>query len=224
MKRMFTIATMLIGMVICASAQYITNVSPRDGVIYLSNGTTVSYETVAAQMAAQGLRADQLRPGETLQFGAMRQQAENYKKEVERRGLNNPVDIYGGVYGVGVGVGVGMVPMIPMIGTNGKSFSIGNEHWGFSTSSSNWGGYKTSSTGLRIGSFQVGGSTSGFVGFDNNSPSYTNQKKANAKAAAVRYIAPRSNSKVSGNSLSTRTTTTSSTTVKSDTIDDVFGF
>ena len=203
--------------VVCASAQYITKISERDGVIYLSNGATVSYEAVAAQMAAQGIRADQLRPGETLQFGAIRQQAENYKREVERRGYNTPANIYGNVYGVGVGVG-----MVPVFGTNGKSFSIGNNHWGFSTSTSNWGGYKTSSTGLRIGSFQIGGSTSGFVGLD--SPSYNNQKKADAKAAAKRYNTTRSNSKVSGNSRSTRTTTTSSTAVKSDTIDDVFGF
>jgi hypothetical protein len=214
-KRMFV--TMLISMVVMmCNAQYITKISERDGVIYLSNGATVSYETVAAQMAAQGLRADQLRPGETLQFGAMRQNAENYTKEIERRGYNTPANIYGSVYGVGVYGGV-----MPVFGTNGKSFSIGNQHWGFSTSTSNWGGYKTSSTGLRIGSFQVGGSTSGFVGLD--SPSYTNQKN-NAKKAAARYNTTRSNSKVSGNSRSTRTTTTSNTAVKSDTIDDVFGF
>lgn len=208
MKRMFVMVTMLI-CVVMLKAQYITNVSPRDGLIYLSNGTAISYETVAAQMAAQGLRADLLSPGETLQFGAMRLQAENYRREIERRGLNNPVNLYG----VGIGVGV-----MPVFGTNGKSFSIGNNHWGFSTSSSNWGGYKTSSTGLRIGSFQIGGSTSGFVGLD--SPSYTNQKNNAKKAAAKRYY----NNNSTGNSRSTRTTTTSSTTVKSDTIDDVFGF
>lgn len=216
MKRTLVMMFMLIS-VVCASAQYITNVSPRDGVIYMSDGSVVSYEAVATQMAAQGLRADLLRSGETLQFGAARMAAENYKREVERRGYNTPANIYGNVYGVGVYGGV-----MPVFGTNGKSFSIGNNHWGFSTSSSNWGGYKTSSTGLRIGSFQIGGSTSGFVGLD--SPSYKNQKKADAKAAAKRYNTTRSNSKVSGNSRSTRTTTTSSTTVKSDTIDDVFGF
>lgn len=211
---MFVMVTMLI-CVVCASAQYITNVSPRDGVIYMSDGSVVSYEAVATQMAAQGLRADLLSPGETIQFGAMRQQAENYTREMERRGYNTPANIYGGVYG-GIGVYGGVMPVF---GTSGKSFSIGNEHWGFSTSSSNWGGYKTSSTGLRIGSFQIGGSTSGFVGLD--SPSYNNQKKTAAKKAAARYSATR-NSKVSGNSRSTRTTTTNTTTV-TDTIDDVFG-
>lgn len=213
MKRTMMFVVMLVGMVICASAQYITKISPRDGVIYMSNGATVSYEAVAAQMAAQGLRADQLRPGETLQYGAARMATENYTREVERRGMNTPANIYGGMYG-GMYGGV-----MPVLGTSGSSFSIGNEHWGFSTSSSNWGGYKTSSTGLRIGSFQVGGSTSGYVG----DSSYTARKKADAKTAAARYSATRSNNnKVSGNSSSTRTTTTN-TSKSTNEVDDMFG-
>ena len=158
MKRMFLMLTMLLGVVMAANAQYITNISPRDGFVYFSDGSAVSYDLVSTEMARRGLSIGHLRTGETLEGGMRRLAADQYRKEIERRGLNTPPAYSPYDYGYGYGAGV----VAPMFGGGGFSFSIGNGKWGVSSSSSNYGGYQMKSGGIRIGNFHIGGSSSGY--------------------------------------------------------------
>ena len=116
---------------------------------------------------------------------------------------------YGGGYYGGAYYGGAVAPVAPVYGGGSSSFSIGNDHWGFSTSSSNYGGYKSSSTGVRIGSFHIGTSNSGYSqptmatpSYTRSSASYEAQKKSDAKAAAKRYSAMKKNNDAGRNAAS----------------------
>lgn len=201
MKKMMFIFVMLVMVAMSANAQRIAEQRYENGVAvaYLENGQRVNMSD---------LPAARYRNGETIQQGIARTQYEDASAYAARFRVNNS---YGyGMYGAG---------MYPVYGGSGSTFSIGNEHWGFSTGSSEFGGYKTSGTGIRIGSFHIGTSKSGYTQPSyNNGTSYeaaptASQKKAAAKAAAKRYSQMRaagvtSNGNTNSNSNSNVTTST----------------
>ena len=168
MKKMMFIFVMLVMVVMNASAQRIAEQRYENGVAvaYLENGQRVNMSD---------LPAARYRNGETIQQGIARTQYEDASAYAARFRVttnNYGYGMYGGYY--------------PVYGGSGSSFSIGNEHWGFSTGSSEFGGYKTSRTGVRIGGFHIGTSNSGYTR-SSSTASYEAQKKADAKVAAKRY-------------------------------------
>lgn len=164
MKKMIFFV-MMVMVAIVANAQVITDMDVN--YIYLSNGTKVRYTDLPD--AHYHLHAS---IQECIAETAYNKYAE------EARHYRVPVGAGYGYYGAGM-YGV------PVYGGESSSFSIGNEHWGVSSSSVNYGGYKMSSTGVRIGGFHIGGSKSGYS--RTSSASYEAQKKADAKVAAKRY-------------------------------------
>ena len=115
--------------------------------------------------------------------------------------------------------------MYPYYGATGSSFSIGNGHWSVGTSTSNYGGYKRSSTGIKIGSFHIGTSSAKYEqptvatpnytrSANTSSASYQAQKKADAQKATARYSAMRNAGVVKG---STKTNTSSNSTTTAPT-------
>lgn len=140
------------------------------------NGAAVAYLENGQRVLMSELPAARYRNGETIQQSIARTQYEDAVAYSSRFRVNSyDYGMYGGMYG-----------MYPVYGGESSSFSIGNEHWGFSTGSSSYGGYKTSSTGVRIGGFHIGGSKSGYTR-SSSTASYEAQKKADAKVAAKRY-------------------------------------
>jgi hypothetical protein len=187
MKKFFMVF-MVVVIAMVANAQVITDIVRENGStawVYMNNGQKVRYESLP-----RGVHYER---GYTPEQCIQRSAANAYYDEMQHYQL--PVNAGYGMYGA-VGVPVGIY------GGTGSSISIGNEHWGFSTSSSNYGGYKTSSTGVRIGSFHIGTSNAGYT----SSSSYETQKKADAKAATTRYSNMKSNNKVATSS-NTRSTT-----------------
>ncbi|MBQ8482271.1 MAG: hypothetical protein IJ532_07035 [Alphaproteobacteria bacterium] len=202
MKKTMTLLVMLV-VVMMANAQIITDMAP--GILYLSNGTKVY--TSQLPMAQYRLNA-------TIQQCIAETQAEAYAREARHYQVSPNAVYSGGVYG-GMYGGVGF-------GATGSSFSIGNSHWGIESSSSNWGGYQTKSSGIRIGSFHIGSSSAEYVqptvatpsytrSADTSSTSYQARKKADAAAATQRYSSMRSKGVV-GNGTTTTTNTTSTYT------------
>lgn len=175
MKKMMFFVVMLVCAVV-ANAQRIADMGMENGqrVIYLENGQKIFSSSIP--------NSNRFRRGETIQQGLARTQYEDYSAEAAKYCLTSNT--------YGYGYGAAMYPavyggMYPVYGGESSSFSIGNEHWGVSSSSSNYGGYKTSSTGVRIGGFHIGGSKSGYT--HQSSASYETQKKVDSKAAAQRY-------------------------------------
>lgn len=173
MKKMMFFVVMLVCAVV-ANAQRIADMGMENGqrVIYLENGQKIFSSSIP--------NSNRFRRGETIQQGLARTQYEDYAAEAAKYCLTSNTYGYGAAMYPAVYGG-----MYPVYGGSGSSFSIGNEHWGFSTSSSEFGGYKTSSTGVRIGGFHIGGSKSGYT--RQSSASYEAQKKVDSKAAAQRY-------------------------------------
>ena len=170
MKKFMFFAVMVMFAVV-ANAQVITDMDVN--FIYLSNGTKVRYSDLPDAHYHAYATIDQC-IAETA-YNKYAEEAKHYRLPV------------------GAGYGAGYYGAYPVYGGESSSFSIGNEHWGVSSSSSNYGGYKTSGTGIRIGSFHIGTSKSGYTQPSyNNGTSYeaaptASQKKADAKAAAQRY-------------------------------------
>lgn len=187
----------MLTVVVVANAQRIASQDYIDGTayIFLENGMRI---------AARDLPSANYRTGYTIEQCIAERQYERQAAEARRYRVDPSYDVYG--YGVGM-YGAGMYPYY---GAEGSSFSIGNSHWGVSTSSSNYGGYKRSSTGIRIGSFHIGSSSAKYERPTTvATPSYTAQKKADAKKATARYSQMRSAGVVNG---STKTNTSNSTT------------
>lgn len=193
MKKMMFIFVMLVMVAMSANAQRIAEQRYENGVAvaYLENGQRVNMSD---------LPAARYRNGETIQQGIARTQYEDASAYAARFRVttnNYGYGMYGGYY--------------PVYGGSGSSFSIGNEHWGFSTGSSEFGGYKSSGTSLRIGSFQIGSTKSGYTQPSyNNGTSYeaaptASQKKAAAKAAAKRYSQNRANATATDSNVTTTT-------------------
>ena len=160
------------------------------------NGMAVAYLENGQRVLMSELPAARYRNGETIQQSIARTQYEDAVAYSSRFRVNSyDYGMYGGMYG-----------MYPVYGGEGTSFSIGNEHWGVSSSSSNFGGYKTSSTGIRIGSFHIGTSSAG----------YTKQKKADAKAAAQRYSQMKSAGVTASSSNGNGNTNSANTTMRTN--------
>ena len=142
----FAIVMLVVAMT--ANAQRIASMCMENGhsVIYLENGMKLDARAIP--------NAHRLHVGETIEYGQARIASDDYYREAIKYQVPVNTGMYG-MYGVAVPVGI--------YGGTGSSISIGNEHWGFSTSSSNYGGYKTSSTGIRIGGFHIGTSKAGFT-------------------------------------------------------------
>lgn len=200
MKKFFMVISMVV-MAMVSNAQIITDMDMESGepILYLSSGQKVMRSTLPRANYHVGATIEQC-----ISETAYRKYAE------EARHYQMPAG------GYGAGIMYGGYPVV--YGGSGTSFSIGNEHWGFSSSSSNYGGYKASSTGVRIGSFHVGTSSAGYSQPTTSTPSYTRsassasyeaQKKADAKAAASRYSNMR-NVNGSGNGSVNKTTRTAS--------------
>ena len=165
----------MLTVVVVANAQRIASQDYIDGTayIFLENGMRI---------AARDLPSANYRNGMTIEQCIAERQYERQAAEARRYRVDPSYDVYG--YGVGMYGGV----YGGYYGAEGSSFSIGNSHWGVSTSSSNYGGYKRSSTGIRIGSFHIGSSSAKYERPTTvATPSYTAQKKADAKKAAQRY-------------------------------------
>lgn len=181
MKKMMFFVVMLVCAVV-ANAQRIADMGMENGqrVIYLENGQKIFSSSIP--------NSNRFRRGETIQQGLARTQYEDYAAEASKYCLTSNTYGYGAAMYPAVYGG-----MYPVYGGSGSTFSIGNEHWGFSTGSSEFGGYKSSGTSLRIGSFQIGSTKSGYTQPSyNNGTSYeavptASQKKADAKVAAKRY-------------------------------------
>lgn len=199
MKRTL-ITMMMLVVVMMAAAQRIASQDYVDGTAYL-------FLEDGRRIAARDLPAANYRSGYTIEQCIAERQYELASKEARRYRVDPSYD----VYGYGAGMYGGYMPY----GSEGSSFSIGNSHWGVSTSSSNYGGYKRSSTGIRVGSFHIGTSGAKYEqptyatrGTSTSSASYQAQKKADAKRATARYSQMRSAGVVNGST----TTNTSSTT------------
>ncbi|MBR1600349.1 MAG: hypothetical protein IJ677_02090 [Alphaproteobacteria bacterium] len=192
MKRTITMLVMLV-VVVFASAQRIAEQRYENGqaVLYLENGQRI----LAGSLPRANYRA-----GETIESSIVRTAYERAVAEAAKYRVDVPCGYYGGYYG-------GYIPY----GGSGHTFSIGNSHWGISSSSSNYGGYKTKSTGIRIGSFHIGTSSAGYSRAD-SSASYEAQKKADAQKATARYSAMRANGVVKNGSTTTNTSSNSTTT------------
>lgn len=201
MKKMMLTVVMLIVVALAGNAQRIASQDYIDGTayIFLENGMRI---------AARDLPSANYRSGMTIEQCIAERQYELASKEARRYRIDPSYDVYGmygGVYGGG---------MYPYYGAEGSSFSIGNSHWGVSTSSSNYGGYKRSSTGINIGGFHIGTSSAKYEqptyrGTSTSSASYQAQKKVDAKKATQRYSQMRANGVVKG---STTNTSSNSTT------------
>ena len=201
---------MMVMFAVVANAQYITKTCPMDGLIYMSDGSAMDYDQVNSYLISLGLPgAGHLHTGETLQENILRMQRNKNSEIIRRRGLDTPYSGYG-MYG-----GVGMAMTMPIFGGNGKFISLGNEHWNFTHSESNFGGYKTSATGVKVGSFdfQIGSSgyqeptatasTGCYTRGTASSASYETQKKADTKKASAAYSMKKNNVAASGNTRST---------------------
>lgn len=201
MKKMMLTIVMLMTVALAGNAQRIASMMMEDGrgVMYLEDGRKIFTDL---------LPEANYRTGETIEQSIARTQYERAADEARKYRVPNNncgYGMYGGVYG-------GYVPY----GAEGSSFSIGNSHWGVSTSSSNYGGYKRSSTGINIGGFHIGTSSAKYEqptyatrGTSTSSASYQAQKKADAKKATKRYSQMRANGVVKG---STTNNTSNSTT------------
>ena len=195
----------MMAMVLGANAQRIASMDMVSGqhMLFLENGVAVNTRDLPGGV--------QYHVGMTIEQCIMRSQQEAYAANARRYQMP-----------IGAGYGAGMMyGGYPMYGATGTTFSVGNEHWGFSTSSSNYGGYKTSSTGLRVGSFQIATSSAGYSqptastrGTTTVSPE---QKKADVKAATARYSNMRSSGVVNSGSVQ-KTTTTSTTSSNNTTV------
>lgn len=202
MKKMMILLVMLT-VVVVANAQRIASQDYIDGTAYI-------FLEDGRRIAARDLPSANYRSGYTIEQCIAERQYERQAAEARRYRVDPSYDVYGiGMYG---GVYGGYVPY----GAEGSSFSIGNSHWGVSTSSSNYGGYKRSSTGINIGGFHIGTSSAKYEqptyatrGTSTSSASYQAQKKADAKKATARYSAMRNAGVVKG---SAKTNTSSNTT------------
>ncbi len=194
MKRTLITMMMLVVVMMAANAQRIASQDYIDGTAYI-------FLEDGRRIAARDLPSANYRSGYTIEQCIAERQYELASKEARRYRVDPSCDVYG--YGVGM-YGAGMYPYY---GAEGSSFSIGNSHWGVSTSSSNYGGYKRSSTGIRIGSFHIGSSSAKY-----ERP--TTQKKADAAAATKRYSQMRANGVIKG---STKTNTSSNSTTTAPT-------
>lgn len=204
---MMLTVVMLIVVALAGNAQRIASQDYIDGTAYLflENGMRI---------AARDLPSANYRNGMTIEQCIAERQYERQAAEARRYRVDPSYDVYGyGAYGVYGGV--------PYYGATGSSFSIGNGHWGVSTSSSNYGGYKRSSTGIKIGSFHIGTSSAKYEqptvatpnytrSANTSSASYQTQKKADAKKAAQRYSQMRAG--VVNGSTKTNTSSNSTTT------------
>lgn len=211
MKRTITMLVMLVVMVMVASAQIITDMEP--GVLYLSNGTKVYTST---------LPAAHYRLNATIEQCIAETQYEAYAREARHYQVSPNAVYGGGMYGIGVAGIYGGVGF----GATGSSFSIGNGHWSVGTSSTNYGGYKTKTTGIKIGSFHIGTSSAKYEqpavstpsytrSVDSSSVSYEAQKKADAKKATTRYSQTRRSNVNNGQTTTKKVTTTSRDTASS---------
>lgn len=197
MKRTLITMMMLVVVMMAANAQRIASQDYIDGTAYL-------FLEDGRRIAARDLPSANYRSGMTIEQCIAERQYERQAAEARRYRVDPSCDVYG-MYGAGMYGGY-----IPYYGAEGSTFSIGNSHWGVSTSSSNYGGYKRSSTGIRIGSFHIGSSSAKYERPTTvATPSYTAQKKADAAAATKRYSQMRANGVVKG---STKTNTSSNTT------------
>lgn len=183
MKKMMLFTVMVV-MAMVANAQRVVNI--YQGWAYLDNHQKV-------QICNLPCAGNWVRIGYTIEESyAMAVQEAAMREEMMY--MSSPEVAAAGMYGAGM---TGMYGM-PIYGGSGSSFSIGNEHWGISTSSSQYGNYKRSATGLRIGSFNVGMSNAGYTqpttatspyttatsGLTRGTAAYENQKHADARAAA----------------------------------------
>lgn len=195
----------MLTVVVVANAQRIASQDYIDGTAYI-------FLEDGRRIAARDLPSANYRNGMTIEQCIAERQYELASKEARRYRVDPSYDVYGmygGVYG----------GYIPYYGAEGSSFSIGNGHWSVGTSTSNYGGYKRSSTGIKIGSFHIGTSSAKYEqptvatpnytrSANTSSASYQTQKKADAKKAAQRYSQMRAGV-VNG---STKTNTSSNTT------------
>lgn len=161
-KMMFFV--MMVMVAIVANAQVITDMDVN--YIYLSNGTKVRYTDLPEAHYHAYATIEQC-IAETA-YNKYAEEAKHYR-----------LPVGAGMYGAGY------YGAYPVYGGESSSFSIGNEHWGVSSSSANYGGYKMSNSGIRIGGFHIGTSKSGYS--RTSSASYEAQKKVDAKVAAKRY-------------------------------------
>jgi hypothetical protein len=201
MKRTLITMMMLVVVMMVANAQRIASQDYVDGIPYIFLDNGMRYD-------ARDLPAANYRNHLTIEECIAERQYEQQAALLRRYRINAyEYGMYGGFYG-------GYVPY----GAEGSSFSIGNSHWGVSTSSSNYGGYKRSSTGINIGGFHIGTSgakyerpTTATRGTTStSSASYKAQKKADAKKATARYSQMRSAG--NGQTSTKATTTTKDTT------------
>lgn len=212
MKKMMLTVVMLIVVALAGNAQRIASQDYIDGTayIFLEDG---SYRL------ARDLPSANYRSGLTIEQCIAERQGERMAALARRYRVDPNADAYG--YGMYGGVYGGYVPY----GAEGSSFYIGNSHWGVSTSSSNYGGYKRSSTGINIGGFHIGTSSAKYEqptvatpnytrSANTSSASYQAQKKADAKKAVARYSQMRSAGVVNG---STKTNTSSNSTTTAPT-------
>lgn len=180
MKKFFVMMVMLMAMVMSANAQLITDMGMISGeaVVYLEDGRIIPLSCLPravyhAHATIQECQAET----------ANRMMAER------ARHFNG---MYTGVYGAG---------MYPMYGGKSSSFSVQTKNVGFDTYSSEYGGYKSSSTGFRWGDVNVRMSNSGYSN-STATPSYTRSARSavrtNMKNNAVSNASVRSTSASTG--------------------------
>ena len=163
MKRTLITLMMLVVVVFVASAQVITYIEP--GVLYLSNGTKV----YTSQLPPAHFRLHA-----TIEQCIAETQAEAYANEARKYQVHPNAVYGGGMYGMGMGM-IGMYGGVGY-GATGSSFQIGNGHWSFGTSTSNYGGYTQKFKGLKIGSFKIGTTSASYE--QPTMPNYTTRSSA----------------------------------------------
>jgi hypothetical protein len=206
MKRTVVMMLMLVVMVMVASAQVITYIEP--GVLYLSNGTKV----YTSQLPPAHFRLHA-----TIEQCIAETQAEAYANEARKYQVHPNAVYGGGMYGMGM---VGMYGGVGF-GATGSSFQIGNGHWSFGTSTSNYGGYTQKFKGLKIGSFKIGTTSASY-----EQPNYTTTTRSAAETQpssvsvdALKKVTRNSQtrrSNVNNGQTSTKKATTSDTATKTN--------
>lgn len=174
-------------MAINASAQEI--ISMGCGEIVLQGGIVIDASRIP--------NAHMLRLGEDLNSGIQRVNmlvAQRRRMEAMKAAYTDMYTMAANAAAYG-GACYGVAP-VAVGGYESSGFSIGNEHWGFSTNSTKCGAYESGSTNVRIGGFQIGTYNSGIS---------KAAKKADAKQAAQRYSnsMKKNNVAASGNTRST---------------------
>ena len=184
MKKMLFMVFMVVAMV--ANAQEI--VSMGCGEIMLQGGVVLDASRIP--------NSHLLRGGEDINYGIQRAAmlvAQRRRMEAAKAAYS---DMYatmaaGAAYG-GACYG-GVAPVAVGGGYESSGFSIGNSHWGVSTSSSKCGAYESGSTNIRVGGFHIGTYNSGVS---------RAAKKAAAQQATARYSMKKNNVAASGNTRS----------------------